>query len=169
MARGKKTNTAGTPTKRRGRPPKQENKPKKRGRPKKTEKAPQDPQEPPPAAPAAQTAPEAEKTPETQKDKQKTPKKAKPERRREFAGERKAIRQITDTVGLTLHLREEDPLPTEGGEIRVETESGEKFTLRVSKVQKTRKGFCVWCWLRKGAGDGKRWIACRLQKATITW
>ncbi len=82
---------------------------------------------------------------------------------------RTVVRQITDTVGLTLHMREGDTLPKDGGTVHVKTEKGEEFDLRISKVQQTRKGYCVWCWLRKGAKDGERWRNSRLQQATITW
>lgn len=83
-------------------------------------------------------------------------------------GSFKVVREIRDTVGVALVLRTGDPVPKEGGTVAAKTESGEEFTLRVSKVQRTKTGHCAWCWLRKGAGDGKRWRKCRLQKVTVT-
>lgn len=111
------------------------------------------------------------KTTKTTKTSQ--PEKAKRGRPRKQAApntSRTVVRQITDTVGIVLGLRDGDPLPKENGTVHVKTDKGEEFDLRISKVQpKKHGGYCVWCWLRKGAGDGKRWQSCRLQQATITY
>ena len=72
-------------------------------------------------------------------------------------------------AGITLHLREGDPLPKDGGTVHVETEKGDAFQLRISQVMRTKRGYCVWCWLQKGKGDGERWRNARLQQATITY
>ena len=123
--------------------------PKKRGRPKKA--TPEAPTGTPEAKPALAPKKERRKAPHVPNT------------------SRTVQRQITDTVGLTLHMREGDSLPEDGGTVHVKTEKGEEFALRISKVQQTRKGFCVWCWLQKGKGDGERWRNSRLQQATVTW
>jgi len=98
------------------------------------------------------------------------PKKA--ERRKEPHApntERKVVRELRDTVGTTIHLRENDPLPEVGGMVHVVAEKGDEFDLKISKVQQTKKGHTVWAWLRPEAKDGARFRACRLQMATITY
>jgi hypothetical protein len=86
------------------------------------------------------------------------------------AGKHTITRPITDTCGIALSLRAEDTPPQEGGTVHVRTEKGEEFDLRISKVQpKKHGGWCVWCWLRKEAKDGKRWRDCRLQQATVSY
>lgn len=156
MPRGKKKEAS-------SKTPKKSDAPKKRGpgRPKKTATAEAPKETASASAPTTETP-----TPDAK------PKAPRAERRKEpFVPntERKVVRQLTDTVGTTIHLRSGDPLPEAGGMVHVKTESGQEFDLRISKVQATKKGHTVWAWLRKEAKDGARFRACRLQMATMTY